>query len=113
MVEPGGTILIVEDPLIQRLIGGILVRAGYRVVESEIAAAAALLRTARSQYRLLITNKPAEFLEFASAVPLLYVAACPDRELARRFARWAVMRKPFHPEQLLALAMELTGPVVP
>ena len=113
MVERPNSILIIEDPLIRKLIAGILTRAGYRITESDQPEGVEKLRKQPRDFCLLITNRPQDFLEFAETVPLLYIAAMPDLELASRFRRCGVLRKHFHPVKMLELATALAGPVVP
>jgi hypothetical protein len=60
---------------------------------------------------LLITNTPAEFAEFGSSVPLLYVAAFPDAANAVAFKRWLPLRKPFQNSELLDAVGQLLAPV--
>jgi hypothetical protein len=105
-----GFVLIVEDPLIQRFVGGILKRGGRPVVEADGDGALRILRAGDSAVALLITNKPARFLEFAGTLPLLYIAAFPDPALADRFRRCRMLRKPFAPVDLMACAAELAPP---
>jgi hypothetical protein len=70
-----------------------------------------MLRSSAHQVDLVITNSPRDFLAFAGSLPILYMAAAPDLELASRFLCCQVLRKPFHPDQLLALIKDLTGSV--
>ncbi len=108
--NPRGCVLIAEDPLICRFVGGILKREGYVVVETEPEAALRILRAGDDAVSLLITNQPARFLEFAETIPLIYTAAFPDPKLADRFLRCRMLRKPFPPGELMALAAELAPP---
>jgi hypothetical protein len=105
-----GSALIVEDPLIRRFVGGILRRAGFVVVEAELDEALRTLRDTPDAVSLLITNVPAHFLEFAETLPLIYDAAFPDPELAERFRRCRMLRKPFRPGDLATFAAELAPP---
>ncbi len=105
-----GCVLIVEDPLVRRFVGGILKRQGYVVLEAELADALRTLRDGLRAVSLLITNVPAHFFEFAETLPLIYVAAFPDPELADRFRRCRTLRKPFRPGELTAHAAELAPP---
>jgi hypothetical protein len=103
------SVLVVEDPLVCKLIGGILQRVGYHVTEAELRCGIGHLRNQVERFSLLITNSPAAFLEFAEAVPVIYVAAIPDPEIARRFRRCAMLSKPFLPSRLVELAREMAG----
>ena len=106
-----GSIVVVEDPFIQKYLRTMLARHGFRVVGSDPHTAAQMLLTGSEPVAAIITNSPLDFMAFAAAVPLLYMAAAPDLELASCFSRCRVLRKPFHPDQLLALLMDLTGSV--
>jgi CheY-like chemotaxis protein len=108
-----GLVLIVEDPLIQRFVGGILKRGGRLVVEADGDGALQILRAGETAVALLITNQPARFLDFAGTLPLLYFAAFPDPALADRFHRCRMLRKPFAPVDLMACAVELAPPEGP
>lgn len=102
--------LIVEDPLIRKFVGGILKSKGFAVVEAELDEALRTLRDTPDAVSLLVTNAPAHFLEFAETLPVLYDAAFPDPALAARFRRCLTLRKPFHPCDLAARAVELAQP---
>jgi hypothetical protein len=102
-----GCALIVEDPMIQRFVGGILKRERYAAVETGLEQALLTLRDAPESVSLLITNVPAHFLEFAETVPLIYVATSPDPALANRFRCCRTLRKPFRPGDLASCAAEL------
>ncbi|MGA2041385.1 MAG: hypothetical protein ABSH42_19055 [Bryobacteraceae bacterium] len=97
--------------MIQRFVGGVLKREGYDVAEAELEEALLALRAGSGAVSLLITNRPASFLEFAETLPLVYVAAFPDPALTARFRRCRVLRKPFDPGDLAQCAAELAGPV--
>jgi hypothetical protein len=103
--------LVVEDPLVSRLIGGILKRAGYCVTEADTRRGVEQLRDWPDRYNLLITNTPGAFLEFAERVPLIYVAANPDEDLAARFSHCVPLTKPFLPVRLLEVAGHLVDSV--
>lgn len=108
---PQGAIVVVEDPFIQKYLRVVLVRHGYRVVGSDAHAAKAMLRSGMEQVGLVITNSPRDFMAFADTIPLLYMAGAPDLDLVSSFSRCRVLRKPFHPEHLLAAVRDLTGSV--
>ncbi|HEY1183483.1 MAG TPA: hypothetical protein VGE89_04805 [Bryobacteraceae bacterium] len=107
-----GCALIVEDPMIQRFVGGILKREGYLVIEAELEEALRTLRDSPDSVSLLITNLPGHFFEFAETLPLIYVAAFPDSALADRFRRCRALRKPFRPSDLVLCAAELAAPAL-
>jgi DNA-binding response OmpR family regulator len=107
-----GCALIVEDPMIRRLVGGILKREGYAVIEAELEEALRTLRDAPGTVSLLVTNVPGDFFEFAETLPVIYVAAFPDPALAGRFRHCRALRKPFRPGDLALCAAELAPPVL-
>lgn len=102
-----GRILVVEDPLVRKLIYGILTRGGYTVVEAEPFHALELLRQEAVSVALLVTNRPDLFLDSARAVALIYVSAFPEPRWVERFPRCRTLPKPFSPQQLLLLTREL------
>lgn len=106
-----GAIVVVEDPYIRKYLRDLLTRSGYRVVGSETHRAIDMLRSGAEQVDLIITNSPADFLAFADTTPLLYLAGAPDFELASRFFCCRVLKKPFHPDDLVAAVRDLTGSV--
>ena len=103
--------MVVEDPFIQKYLRTVLTRQGYRVVGADARTAIGMLGSALDSVDLVITNSPRDFMAFAKTVPLLYIAGAPDLDLASCFARSRVLRKPFHPDQLLELVKDLTGSV--
>ncbi len=104
-----GSIVVVEDPFIQRYLRTVLSRRGYRVEGSDLRTALDTLRTAPDRIDLVITNSPQEFLPFERSLLLLYIAGAPDFDLAARFSHCRVLRKPFHPDELVECVKELTG----
>ena len=102
-------VLVVEDPLVRRLIHGILTRGGYTVVQAELWRAFELLSDPGEAFALLITNQPYLFLEFAGNISVLYVAAVPDAEWAAKLPRCRTLHKPFRPQELLELTGKLLG----
>ncbi len=105
-----GIVAVIEDPFIRKLLRDILTRHGYQVVEYTAPHVAKLLRSGAEQINLIITNTPGEFLTFADAIPVLYLAAAPDPELAACFRRCRCIRKPFLAEELLTAIAELLEP---
>jgi CheY-like chemotaxis protein len=95
-----GQVLIVEDPLVRRLIGGILRRAGFNVIEAGILRAIEMLDGGSEDVALLVTNAPEHFLKWSQTLALVYVAASPDPWKAEKFRRCRMLHKPFHPEAL-------------
>src|SRR5258708_7293178 len=108
--EQEGSIVVVEDPFIRKYVRDLLVRHDFRVVTSEMPAAAAMLSSGQ-QVDLIITNSPKDFIRFADRVPLLYIAAAPAQELASRFSCCRTLPKPFHPAELVAAVRDLTASV--
>jgi hypothetical protein len=104
-----GAIVVVEDPYIRKYLRDVLTRHGYRVVGAETPAATEMLRSGTEPVDLVITNSPVDFLPFADRIPLLYIAGAPDFDLAARFFCCRVLKKPFHPEHLVAAVRDLTG----
>ena len=102
-----GVIVVVEDLFVRNFLRTILERRGYKVLPGEVRHGLTVLRDGSLEVRLLITNVPAAFNEFADRVPLLYLAALPDPSLAAPYRNSRVLSKPFHPEDLLALVQEL------
>jgi CheY-like chemotaxis protein len=107
--QAAGSIVIVEDALIRRLIHNLLGRFGYNVVEAPLHGAVDLIKRTAGLVSLLITNSPQHFLPFANDVSVLYLAACPDYDLAAKFRSCHVLSKPFHPEELIEAVRDLIG----
>lgn len=106
--EPtSGAILVVEDSFVSGFLRNVLRRKGYRVIPMEAVEGVNLLRSGDCAVGLLITNLPGAFVEFAEHLPLLYLSACPDPAAASPFRTSRVLRKPFHPEQLLRCVEQL------
>jgi DNA-binding response OmpR family regulator len=104
-----GVIVIVEDPFIGRFIRSILGRSGHNVMESDALDAYKLAAEGPDNVKLLITNKPDVFENLEHTVPILYLAASPDWELASRFSNLRVLQKPFHARDLLEAVGAVTG----
>ncbi len=107
--QTSGLVLVVEDPFVGTYLRNILGRQGYRVVGAEPQRGIDLVRSGEIKPDLLITNTPGLFARFADDLPVLYLAACPDLDLASRFRLCRVLQKPFLPDQLLAAVEDLTG----
>jgi hypothetical protein len=97
----------VEDPVICHFVRVILGRRSYEVLEAEAHRAQRILEAESGEVLLVITNVPEEFEAFRDRLRILYLAACPDQELAGRFPCCRALRKPFHPKDLLAAIEEL------
>jgi CheY-like chemotaxis protein len=106
-------ILVVEDPFVSNFVRAVLQKRRHKVVISEAERASELLRQGRLRPHLVITNKPEVFLQFADALPVLYIAANPDPRLASQFANCRVLRKPFRNDDLVEAVEELARDVVP
>jgi len=103
-----GVVALVEDPSIQKLLGDLLTRRGYRVMRLDAARAIEMVESGH-EVDLVITNTPERFLSCAEAVPLLYLAGAPDLDIASRFSQCRVLQKPFRTEHLLETVRDLTG----
>jgi hypothetical protein len=108
-MDNGTSIAVFEDPFIRKLVGDLLTRRGYRVVGSDVGHAAEVLGSGADKVRLVITNHPEDFVQFADRLPVLYIAATPDEELAMCFRAHRTLRKPFINDQLLAAVRSLVG----
>ena len=106
-----GTVLVVEDPLVSKLVKSVLQRHGYEVKLAGAAEAAVLLERPNSDIGILLTNSPAAFLEFSERVPLLYLTSSPDMLLESSFNWCRVVIKPFVPEDLVRAVSELAEAV--
>ena len=92
-------IILVEDPFIRSYLRFVLSRRGYSVVESDATRACEMANS--NDGILVITNAPEPFLPCADKLALVYMAAAPDMELAARFPKCRVLRKPFAPDELV------------
>ena len=106
-------ILVAEDPFVSSFLRTVLQRHGHEVLVGAPSRASELLRHGEVAADLVITNEPDLFLDLADKVRLLYVAATPDVDLAARFAKCRVLRKPFRNEDLLSAVEELAHSDIP
>jgi hypothetical protein len=104
-------ILVAEDPVVSSFLRAVLQKHGHKVVLGEAARASELLGQGSIAPDLVITNRPDAFLQFAGKLPLLYIAASPDSELAKQFLNCRVLRKPFRNEALLEAVEDLADAV--
>lgn len=104
-----GTILVVEDPLVSKLVGTVLRRHGYEVSLVAPADASALLAAPDSNVGVLVTNQPDAFLDYSDRVPLLYLSSNPEVLLEEAFRVCRVVLKPFTPSQLVSAVGALVG----
>ena len=104
-----GTVVVVEDPLVSKLVRAVLQRHGYEVKLADRNEAAALLATPESNIDALVTNQPADFLEYSDRIPLLYLTSAPDFTLEAAFRACRVVTKPFAPEDLARAVGALVG----
>jgi len=107
--QSSGTVMVVEDLFISNLIRTLLVRGGFHVVRVGAQHAIEMLKAGENPVDLVITNTPNLFLPFRDRIPMLYLAATPDLDLAARFHACRVLRKPFHAAQLIEAVGELAG----
>jgi len=105
--ESSDKIVVVEDPMVSGLLGTVLRGNGYQVLPMQAGEGVMLLRAGDSGIGLLITNIPELFKEFGECLPLLYLAAVPDPVAASCFRCNRILRKPFHPAQLLSCVEQL------
>jgi len=92
-------LVIVEDVLVSKLVRTVLQKNGYSVVTAGPAEAIGILRSTPEE--ILLTNTPANFLEFAERIPLLYLTSSPDPEMQAAFRSCRVVLKPFAPKELV------------
>lgn len=107
--ERRGTLVVVEDFLVARLVRAVLGKKGYDVILASPPEAVRLLRASVDSNHMLITNSPALFLEFAPSIPLLYLTSSPDPQIQTEFRKCRVVRKPFLPAELVQAITELDG----
>jgi len=96
-----GAIAICEDPFVRKLVRDVLTRRGYHVIGTDVDETVEMLRSGESQVRLVITNSPGEFMDFAETLPVLYMAAAPDEAVAAQFRACRTLQKPFSNQRLL------------
>ena len=109
-LQHSATVLVAEDPFIVGFLKSCLSRYGYRVIGGDSNFAMNILRSGEPRVDVLITNQPENFADSAARMPLLYIAAFPEPARASAFPRCRMLRKPFHPQQMLAaLAGLLAG----
>lgn len=102
---------MVEDPFVTRFVGALLGQHGYQALPVGARQAASVICAGESEFPLVLTNQPAEFLEYSGRVSLLYLAASPDPQLAAQFERCRVVRKPFQVFELIEALAELRAAV--
>lgn len=105
-----GTVVVVEDPLIAKLVRAVLEKRGYAVKLAGASEAAALLASPQSGVGVLVTNAPDTFLQFADRVPLVYLSSAPNLLLEAAFQACRVVVKPFVPSDLVRAVTELSAP---
>jgi len=110
-VAATGSVLVVEDPLVSKLVQAVLKKHGYEVKLKTEAEALAWLRAGASEIGVLLTNSPGPFLEFSDRVPLLYLTSAPNLLLQTAFRSCRVVVKPFAPEDLARAVGALTAPL--
>lgn len=106
------TVLVVEDPLVSKLLRTVLQRHGYAVKLASPEEATSLLADPEANIGVLLTNTPGVFLEFSQRVRLLYLTSSPDLAFEAAFHSCRVVRKPFVPEELIRVLNDLEG-IVP
>jgi hypothetical protein len=98
-VPANTTILVVEEQFVSEFLRTVLIHRGYQVICTRPGNARALLRHDRASVHVLVTNVPLDFAAFPD-LPVLYVAASPDPEVACGFEHCVSLRKPFQARQL-------------
>ena len=106
-----GTVLVVEDPLVSKLVRTVLQRHGYVVKLASPEEAANLLASPDSRVGVLVTNAPDLFLEFSERVSLLYLTSSPDLLMEYAFRSCRVVVKPFAPQELVHAVSALLDPL--
>jgi hypothetical protein len=101
------SLVVVEDPLVSKLVCAILRRQGYSVMCVEAPEVMKRLCGRDRFADILVTNAPAPFLEFADQIRLLYLSSCPDPRLEAQFSSCRMVRKPFTPADLVHAVAEL------
>jgi hypothetical protein len=109
---PQARILVAEDPFINSFLRTVLTRHGHTVVAGEPFHSSDLLLAGNLAADVVITNLPQAFLPFSATLPVLYIAASPDPELASRFRTCRVLRKPFRNDDLMEAVSELARAAV-
>jgi CheY-like chemotaxis protein len=112
MPEPyqSGVVLISEDPFVANYLRALLSKRGYQTLGVDAEQGARKIRD--REVNVVITNTPGEFQGLSDQIPVVYVAAAPDMEIASKFRACRVLRKPFLPEDILAAVEELIHPLV-
>ena len=90
-----------------------LQRRGHEVTISDPERAGQMLGAGTIRAHIVITNRPEPFRPLAKTLPILYIAANPDPEVARDFPVCRILRKPFRNEDLLDAVEELAHAVLP
>jgi hypothetical protein len=107
-IEKNPVVVVCENPLVENYLRFVLERNGCRVILCDPRRAVEMVQ-ARQKVDLLITNSPADFLAIAAELPLLYLSAAPDPEIASHFSKLRVLEKPFRAEELLRAVKDLTS----
>jgi len=90
----------VEDRFLSAYLKSVLSHEGYRVICTTPIRAQAILENREVGVDALITNIPKKFAEFR-ALPVVYMASCPDPAGTEAFNRSRQLTKPFPPHDLL------------
>jgi hypothetical protein len=93
--------------MVQRYLQSVLRRHGFAVLMADPHTAAATVASGKLQVDMVITNAPEPFLPVASAIPVLYIAGCPNPELVAPFRHARILRKPFHTDDLISAVEQL------
>ena len=101
--------VVVEDAFISKLVKTVLHKHGYSSVAVGPSEATNILNAPDAPEEILLTNSPAQFLEFSQKVPLLYLSSSPDPLMQMAFRSCRVVRKPFAPKELVEAVKQLTA----
>jgi len=106
-------VAVAEDPFVCRYVSAVLTRYGFReIVEHDVSRTRRLMETGALKPDVLITNTPGAFVRFAQDLPVVYLAALPDRSQVEGFRDSRILRKPFLAQDLAAAVNQLAAPVV-
>jgi len=100
---------MVEDPFICTYVRNVLARRGYQFLLADVRHGIEMIERSEPKIAMLITNRPEAFLSVSERVPVLYLAAFPDLDLASHFRACRVLTKPFRAEQLVEAVRGLAG----
>lgn len=104
--------MVVEDPFISNYVRSVLARHGCRVALCDLRTALEMTASGETKVRLVVTNQPEAFREWASSLPVIYVSSSPNPTRVAAFASHRILNKPFRPLEMLTAVRGLLGPGV-